>query len=489
MASLEELRNERIKKLRALADAGIPAYPIEAHYDATIAEVREKFAKLSKRKKPLFLVGRVRAMRGQGGLIFFNFSDGTGTFQGLLKKEDADSKQLDNFSSFVDAGDFVELSGTLFKTKRGEETLLVKEWKMLSKTLRPLPEKWHGLQDVEEKFRKRYLDILSSEESRNRFLLRSKMIQLIRSFLDGEGFLEVETPTLQPLYGGASAEPFTTHHNTLDIDLYLRISNELYLKRLLIGNIPKVYEIYKAFRNEGIDVTHYPEFTMVEFYESYGNVAIEMRRTERMLGEIVKKLFGKKTFVFNKNILDFGKAFKRITFYSILKQYALILNPESVRREELFLKAKQLGVSAAESDSREKLMDNIYKKACRQKIIQPTFITDYPVHMLPLAKRKEGSVDLVDAFQLVIGGLELAKGFSELNDPLDQRARFETQEEKRIQGEKDVQQIDEDFLEALEHGMPPSGGVGVGLDRLAMLLTDTHNIKDIIFFPSMKKKT
>ncbi|MBI2048123.1 MAG: lysine--tRNA ligase [Parcubacteria group bacterium] len=488
MVSLEELRNERIKKLQALVDAGVDVYPILSRRDVTVAQAHEQFQKLSKRKKPLFLVGRVTALRGQGGVIFFNFSDGTGIFQGLCKKDAMDEEQFSRFVDYVDVGDFVEVTGSLFKTKKGEETVLVSTWKILGKTLRPLPEKWHGLKDVEERFRKRYLDILSSEESHNRFLLRSKKIQCIRAFLDSDGFLEVETPTLQPLYGGASAEPFVTHHNTLDVDLYLRISNELYLKRLLVGNIPRVYEIYKAFRNEGIDVTHYPEFTMVEFYESYGTAKTQMERIEKMFGHITKKLLGKKTFLFNGNKIDFGKTFKRVTYYSILKQYALILNPETARKEDLVLKARQLGASVAESDSREKLMDNVYKKACRPKIIQPTFITDYPAHMLPLAKKKTGSDELVDAFQLVIGGVELSKGFSELNDPLDQRKRLLTQEEKRTQGEKDAQQVDEDFLEALEYGMPPSGGVGIGLDRLAMLLTDTHNIKDIILFPSMRQK-
>ncbi|MBI2108647.1 MAG: lysine--tRNA ligase [Parcubacteria group bacterium] len=488
MVSIEELRNERIKKLQALSEKGINSYPVLSRRDVTIEEAHEQFQKLSKRKKLLFLVGRITALRGQGKIIFFNFTDGTGVFQGLCKKDEMEPEQFSNFVDFVDIGDFVEVSGSFFKTKKGEQTLSVSSWKMIGKALRPLPEKWHGLQDVEEKFRKRYLDILSSEESRGRFVLRSKMIQEIRRFLDEDDFLEVETPTLQPLYGGASAEPFTTHHNALDVDLYLRISNELYLKRLLVGNVPRVYEIYKAFRNEGIDVTHYPEFTMIEFYESYGTAESQMKRTEKMLKEIVKKLLGKATFPYNKNTLDFGKPFKRVTYYSILKQYALLLNPESSKREELALKAQQLGVPITKSDSREKIMDNIYKKACRPKIIQPTFIVDYPAHMLPLAKKKEGDAELVDAFQLVAGGIEFVKGFSELNDPLDQRTRLLAQEEKRIQGEKDAQQVDEDFLEALEYGMPPAGGVGIGLDRLTMLLTDTHNIKDIILFPTMRQK-
>lgn len=486
MASLEELRNERLKKLNALQERGISAYPISAKRDATITEVRNTFQKLAKRKKPLFLVGRVARVREQGGLIFFDFTDGTGTFQGLLKKNEMDEAVFHDFSSLVDIGDILEVSGLLFKTKRGEETLHVLTWRMLAKALRPLPEKWHGLQDPEEKFRRRYLDTLMSEESKERFLLRSSIIRELRSFLDAEEFIEVETPTLQPLYGGASAEPFKTHHNALDIDLYLRISNELYLKRLLVGNFPKVYEIYKAFRNEGIDVTHYPEFTMVEFYESYSDAEMQMDRIERLMRTLVKKLFGKKTFMFKKSAIDVEKPFKRLTYFSVLKQYALLLNPETAHREELVLKAHQVGVAVSQTDSREKILDTIFKKACRPKIIQPMFIIDYPAHMLPLAKQKEK--DIVDAFQLIMGGIELVKGFSELNDPIDQRARFEMQEGNRAKGDTEAHALDEDFLEALEFGMPPAGGVGIGVDRLIMLLTDSRNIKDVILFPTMRQK-
>ncbi len=488
MTSLEELKNERIKKLRLLTEKGINPYPVLARQDVTLKEVHEKFQKFSQRKKPLFLVGRVLRIRGQGGLLFFDFTDGTGIFQGLLKKDEMDSESFNNFTNTIDVGDFVEVSGVLFITKKGEKTILAKEWKMLAKALRPLPEKWHGIKDVEEKFRKRYIDTLMSEEAKERFVLRSRMISAVRSLLDTEGFLEVETPTLQPLHGGATAEPFTTHHNALDVDLYLRISNELYLKRLLVGNFPKVYEIYKAFRNEGIDVTHYPEFTMIELYESYSNATLQMEFIERLLQNLVKKLFKKTSITLHDNVVDIGKPFKRVSYFSVLAQYALFPKIQDASHGELFLKAQQLGVFSKETDSREKILDDIFKKACRPKIIQPTFIIDYPAHMFPLAKKKEGSDTLVDAFQLVIHGIELAKGFSELNDPLDQRARLLEQEKNSEKGDKEAQKIDEDFLEALEYGMPPAGGVGVGLDRLLMLLTDTHNIKDVILFPTMRRK-
>jgi len=488
MASLEELRNERIKKLETLKTRGRVSYPISVRYDVTIKEAQEEFKTLSKRKKPLFLVGRIIALRKQGGLIFLNFTDGTGTFQGLFKKNEMDANEFQDFADTVDVGDFVELQGALFTTQRKEKTILVSRWKMLTKSLRPLPEKWHGLKDVEEKFRKRYLDTLMSTDSRERFNMRSRLLNKLRVILTETGFLEVETPVLQPLYGGASAEPFVTHHRALDIDLYLRISNELYLKRLLIGNFPKIFEIYKAFRNEGIDATHYPEFTMIEWYESYTDANLQMVFVERVVGALVKELFGKKSFMWDGKSITVQEPFKRVTYTSILKQYALISNIETIDRDALSIKAKRLGVAVLREESKEKILDNIFKKACRPKIMQPTFIIDYPANILPLAKKKEGSDTLVDAFQLVIGGIELAKGFSELNDPIEQKARLTVQEANRSAGDKEAQQIDEDFLEALEYGMPPAGGVGIGIDRLVMLLTDTKNIKDVILFPTMRSR-
>ncbi len=488
MTSLDELRNERIKKLEVLQERGRVPYPVSVQYDATLKEVREKFVTLAKRKKPLFLVGRITALRKQGGLIFLNFTDGTDTFQGLFKKNEMDASEFKDLADTVDVGDFIELQGTLFATKKKEKTILVKKWKMLVKSLRPLPEKWHGLKDVEEKFRKRYLDTLMSSESRERFISRSRLIGALRRVLTEADFLEVETPVLQPLYGGASAEPFVTHHNALDVDLYLRISDELYLKRLLVGNFSKVFEIYKAFRNEGIDVTHYPEFTMVEWYESYSDADSQMVFVEQVVEALAKELFKGKSFTWNEKAISVKRPFKRVTYASVLKRYALIPDIETIDRNELSIKAKQLGVSVGEGESKEKILDNIFKKACRPKIIQPTFIIDYPADALPLAKKKEENDSLVDAFQLVICGVELAKGFSELNDPIEQRARFKGQEVNRSTGDKEAQQLDEDFLEALEYGMPPAGGVGIGIDRLVMLLTDTKNIKDVILFPAMRSK-
>jgi len=499
MASLEEIRQIHLGKLAELKKVGLDPYPIESHQDFTLAEVINNFTKLSK-KKSLTIAGRVMALRPQGALTFLNLNDGTENFQALIKKparttegvqsggDDISTESFDLFNNTVDIGDFLEIKGSLFITKRKEKTLVIKDWAMLAKSLRPLPEKWHGLQDVEERFRRRYLDSLMSKEVRERFVLRARLITEMRKFLDEAGYLEVETPALQNLYGGASAEPFVTHHNALDIDLYLRISDELYLKRMLVGGFPKVYEIAKVFRNEGIDVTHNPEFTMIEFYEAYSDAKKMLIFVEKMFKTLIKKLFKKQTITFNEQEIDFSKKFSVISYFELLKKYALINNSESISIKELTLKAGQLGVSVDEKDSFWKIMDNIYKKICRPKLIQPTFIIDYPVEYLPLAKRQKKNSKLVDAFQLVVGGIELVKAFSELNDPIEQKERFMMQEKNKEAGERDAQSYDEDFIEAMEYGMPPAGGVGIGIDRLMMLLSDQKNIKEVIYFPTMRPR-
>jgi len=489
MASLEEIRQNRIQKLQILKEKGIEPYPIESSFDYTLREVALLFSKLSKKKKAISLVGRIMSIRQQGGLIFFNINDGTGSFQGLLKKDNIGDKVFDFFSQVTDIGDYIEIKGNLFLTKRKEKTLMVNSWKMLAKSLRPLPEKWHGLQDVEERFRKRYLDSLMNMEVRDRFIIRSRIITEIRKFLDKAQYLEVETPALHPLYGGASAMPFITHHNVLDMNLYLRISDELYLKRMLIGGFPKVYEIARDFRNEGIDATHNPEFTMVEFYESFSSASKQMQFVEKLFKTIIKNIFKKVKINYNNQEIDFSKKFSVVSYYDIIRRYALIPNLEAISKEELAVKATQLGVQYSDSDSFQKILDNIYKKNCRSKILQPTFIIDYPADYLPLAKRKSDNQMFVDAFQLVVGGIELLKAFSELNDPIDQRERFMHQEKIKDEGEADTQALDEDFIEAMEYGMPPSGGVGIGIDRLVMLLTDTHNIKEIIYFPTLRPRS
>jgi lysyl-tRNA synthetase class 2 len=491
MATIDELRNTRIEKRKKLEGAGLNPYPSKSKQDYELAKVVKDFAKLSKSKtKEYSLVGRVLSLRPQGGLIFFHFSDGTEKMQAMLKKGELISdKDFDLLNDTVDMGDYVEVKGKLFLTKRKEKTIQVSSWKMLAKSLLPLPEKWHGLQDIDERFRHRYLDTLMNPEVKERFLTRAKLITEIRKILDDAGYLEVETPALQPLYGGASAMPFMTHHKALDTDLYLRISDELYLKRLLAGGFPKVYEIARDFRNEGIDTTHNPEFTMLEFYESYSDADKQMAFVEKMFKSLAKNLFQKSTISWGGVNIDMKSKFKVVAFYDLIRQHALIPNPESISQNEAGITAQQLGVKVDPSDSLEKILDNIYKKVVRPKLIQPTFIIDYPENYLPLAKKKEGSDGIVEAFQLIIGGVELVKAFSELNDPIDQRARFENQEKNLEKGDKEAQRVDEDFIEAMEHGIPPAGGVGIGIDRLAMLFTDTKNIKEVILFPTLKPRS
>ena len=489
MSSFEEIKNEKIKKLNILKEAGINPYPIEAKKDFSVAEALEDFSKLSKRKKPFFMAGRIMTVRGHGGSTFIDFLDDGERMQAYLKKDEIGEEFYRLFIDAVDIGDYVQIKGILFKTKKNEKTLKVSEWKMLSKSIRPLPDKWHGLSDVEERFRKRYLDLLMSFDVRNRFIVRSKIISEIRSFLNKENYLEVETPILQPLAGGATAEPFITHHNTLDIDLYLRIAPELYLKKLLVGGFSKVYEIGRNFRNEGISPTHNPEFTMLEFYEAYSSAENQRIFIEKMFKSVVKNIFKKSSIEYSGNIIDFSKKFQVISYFDLLKKYTLMINPASLSRDDVTLKAKQFGITVEKHEAKEKIIDNIYKKICRPKLIQPTFIIDYPSEFSPFAKRKADNPSFIDRFQLIIGGIEIVNAFSELNDPFDQKERFLEQDRKRKEGEAEVSPSDEGYLEAMEYGMPPAGGVGVGVDRLVMLLSNVSNIKEVILFPTMKPKS
>jgi len=489
MSSIDDIRQGRLAKLKLLRDKNIEVFPIVSNQDYTNAEAVENFSKLVASEKSISLVGRVFSLRPQGAIVFFTFDDGTQSFQGFIKKDEGMSAaDFDLWSEVVDVGDFVEVAGNFFETKRGEKTINVVTWRMLSKSLRPLPEKWHGLQDVEERFRKRYLDVIASPEVKKRFVIRSKLISEIRRFLDKENFLEVETPVLQAVAGGASALPFVTHHNALDIDMYLRIAPELFLKELLIAGYPKVYEIGRLFRNEGIDVTHNPEFTTIEFYESFAEAKKHRLFIEKLLRSVIKKVLDAEVVNFDGQQIDFSKKFQVISFYELLTRFALIPNPESISFEELKLRAEQLGVRVEAGDLTHKILDNIYKKTCRPKLIQPTFIIDYPTIFSPLAKHKEGTTEFIDRFQLVVGGYELVNAFSELNDPLEQRSRFELQEKNRSAGDAEAQPHDEEYIEAMEYGMPPAGGVGMSIDRLCMILTDTKNIREVILFPTMRPK-
>ncbi len=489
MASIDEIRATRLAKLNLLVSKGINPYPIESHQDYTCAEAVEKFDEISKSEKSVYMVGRIMSIRAQGKIVFFHFNDGTGKFQALLKSgEPVSVENFELFEQAFDIGDFVEVKGTLFLTKKEEKTILAEEVRMLSKSLRPLPEKWHGLSDVEERFRKRYLDLVSNPEVKERFAVRSRVVSAIRDFLDKDGYLEVETPVLQPQYGGATAEPFNTHHKALDLNLFLRISDELYLKRLLVGGFPKVYEISKDFRNEGIDMTHWPEFTMLEYYEAYSDAEKQRAFVEKMMRSLSKIVSDSGVITFEDKEIDFNKKFEVKKYADAVSEYTKLKDPLNTPHAKLLEEAERVGAKVNPADSPVKIIDGIFKKAVRPNLWNPTFLVDYPIDYLPLTKKKEDNPKLVDAFQFYAGGIELVKAFSELNDPLDQRARFEGQEKVLEKGEKDAQRLDEDFLEAMEYGMPPAGGVGIGIDRLVMLLTNTKNIKEIIFFPTIRPK-
>ncbi|MDP3763822.1 MAG: amino acid--tRNA ligase-related protein [bacterium] len=451
MASLEEIRSVRLNKLNFLIEKGINPYPTATHQDITCREAVTRFNELVEKGKSLYMVGRIVSLRAQGKIIFLDFNDGTGRFQALLKKgEPLSDESFKLFEKAFDIGDFIEIRGTFFLTKKDEKTILVEEIKMLSKSLLPLPEKWHGLQDIEERFRKRYLDLLSNTEVKERFIRRAKIIELIRQFYLEAGYVEVDLPNLQPLAGGATALPFKTHHNALDIDFYLPVAQELYLKELIVGGMNKVFEMGKRFRNEGIDTTHNPEFTMLESNEAYADAMSQREFIEKLFKFVVKGIFGKLQFEYQEQEINLEPDFKVMPY------------PE--------------------------VTDEVYKKEIRPTLIQPTFLIDYPVSTNPFAKRKEDDPSLIDRFQLVMGGLELVNAFSELNNPIDQRERYLEEDRKDQAGDKEISPSDLEYLEAMEYGMPPNGGIGIGIDRLVMLLTDVKNIKEVILFPTLKPK-
>ncbi len=486
--SLEDIRNERLEKLASYRKAGFDAYPASVKRTHTIAEAHNNFSKLAKAGKAVSLTGRLMALREHGGSTFANLKDESGTTQVYFKEDALGPKDYRLFIDTADIGDFIETSGHLFKTKRGEETLEVAGWRMLAKSLRPLPEKWHGLQDVEERFRRRYLDLVMNDEARIKFGARARLIVSIRSFLESAGFTEFETPILHPVPGGALAHPFKTRHEALDMDLYLRIAPELYLKRLLIGGFEKIYELGRNFRNEGIDATHNPEFTMLELYAAWWDENNMMEFVEDFFVSLVKHFFKSGNFEYEGVAISVKKPFKKISFKELLKKYAMIQDYDSASRADIAARAKELGIEVARHESKGKIADEIYKKIARSHLVEPTFVVRHPLEISPLAKERSDVPNEVRRFQLIVAGLEVANGFAELNDPLEQRTRFLTQEKERGGGEQEAHPMDEEFIEAMEYGMPPTAGVGVGIDRLAMLLTNTHNVKEVILFPTMKPK-
>ncbi len=487
MTRIDEIRKVRIKKLEAIKSAGFLVYPEEVKRTHSIEEALENFNKISKSKKEVILAGRIRSQRGHGGATFLHIEDGTGKIQIFLRRDHLGEDNYQFFLKNFDIGDFIEVRGTLFKTKKGEKTLELNGFKMLAKSLRPLPEKWHGLKEIEERYRKRYLDLIFNPEVRKKFETRSKIIKEIRVFLEKNGFLEVETPILQPIYGGARARPFKTHLNALNLDLYLRISPELYLKRLLVGGFEKVYEIGKCFRNEGMDRFHNPDFTMLEFYWAFADYKDLMKLTEKMFGYLLKKIKGGLDFHYQGKKIDFRAPWPRIEFSQLIKKETKV-NLDEINREALLKKARSMGVSVENEAPKAEIADEIYKKFCRSKIQQPTFVIHHPLGFQPLAKTLTRHPKKLANFQLVIAGFEMVNAFSELNDPLEQKRRFREQEDYFKKGLDEAQRMDKDFIEALEYGMPPAAGFGLGIDRLIALLTDSYSLRDVILFPTMKPK-
>lgn len=492
--TLSEHQERRLEKLRDLRSSGINPYPSRSNRSHTAQEALERFASIEESLQGehdgerVTLAGRVMTIRDMGRSVFCHIRDGSGSIQLFLRRNDLGEERHSWFKRMIDMGDFIEASGHLFRTRMGEITLQVHGMKLLSKALNPPPEKWHGLADVETRYRQRYADLISNEEVRDIFLKRTRIIRAMRNFLDSRGFMEVETPTLQPLYGGAAARPFTSHYHTLDQTFYLRIADELYLKRLIVGGFERVYEITKDFRNEGIDARHSPEFTMIEFYMAYADYNDVMELTEQLIVHCAEAALGDVRFTYNGHEIDLTPPWPRVTLREALLNATGIDYLEVRDQRELYQEAKQLGADVQENDVWPRIIDELMKTFVRPTLIQPTLLIDYPVSLSPLAKRSPDNPDVVERFQPFIAGVEAGNAFTELNDPLDQLSRFLEQARDREAGDQEAMPIDDDYVNALMYGMPPTGGFGLGVDRLVMLFTDQQNIREVILFPHLRTR-
>ncbi len=484
---INELRKARLHKLEKIRNLGIDPYPAKSERTHAIKTALDNFEKFSESGKKIVLAGRIRMIRTHGGLTFMNLHDNSGQIQ-LLLRRDRIGKEKYKMLKNLDIGDFIQAGGVLFTTKKGEKTLNVEEYKILTKSLLPLPEKWHGLSDREERYRKRYLDLIMNEQVKALFVKRTEFINNIREYLNSKGYMEVETPVLEDVPGGADAEPFITHHNKLDIDLYLRISLELHLKRLIVGGFEKIYEIGKVFRNEGISTQHLQEFTELEFYCAYADYEELMKFVEEFYVAVIQKTFGTLEIEYQNHILNFKTPWKRIDYREIIIKEAGVDIDEHQTKESMQKVLKDKGIPIDPASGRGRLIDVLYKKLVRPKLIQPSFLVNHPVDISPLAKRKDDDKSKTQRFQVLIAGMEIGNGFSELNDPIDQKERFALQEKLRKAGDKEAQMMDTDFVRALEYGMPPTAGFGVGIDRFFMVLSNQKSIRDVVFFPMMRPK-
>ncbi len=482
-ADIHPLIAARLEKMEELG-RHVDLYPYGYDRTHTSCELRDQEEALTASETVVRYPGRIMAKRGTGKTLFVPVWDGEGPIQAYFRKDDLGEEKFRLISKLIDIGDWIGVEGTLFRTRTGELTIAVKDFTFLAKAIRPLPEKYHDL-SLENKSRRRYLDLAMNLESRTRFRTRSAILREIRSFFDGRDFLEVETPVLQPLYGGATARPFTTHHNALDMTLYLRIADELYLKRLIVGGFERVYEIAKDFRNEGMDRTHNPEFTMLECYAAYWDYHDMMDLTEDLVRTLAVKFGDEGSLTYGGHEMDFTQPFRRITFMGALAE-AVGRDLMPLATDEIAAIAGEKGVELKPGMGRDKILDELFSLLVEPDLIQPTFVMDHPRELSPLAKAHREHEGLVERFELFVAGFELANSFSELNDPREQRRRFLDQKALLEAGDDEAQRLDEDFLQAMEHGMPPTGGMGMGIDRLVMLLVDTNNIRDVLLFPHMR---
>lgn len=470
MSDILKTRQEKLKQLR---NKGINPFGGKFSISSGIKDLIEDFKEGDK----VVIAGRLMAKRKHGKSIFNDLRDESAKIQLYFKADFVGEEKFELLDSTIDIGDIIGVKGELFKTKTGEPTLKVEDFTVLAKSLKPLPEKWHGLKDVEMRYRQRYLDLIANPRVKEIFKIRSEIIKGIRSILDLKGYLEVETPMMQPIPGGAAGKPFKTHHETLDMDLYLRIAPELYLKKLLVGGFEKVYEINKSFRNEGISTRHNPEFTMLEVYTAYGDCASTMELTQELIRETAKNVLGKDKLEYQGNIIDYTE-WEKVSFAELMKN-SYDINPNDDKKK-LIQKLKKKGVEIEAKDIGRTQILNLIADILEPKSNHPVFVVDWFKELCPLAKAKKDNPLLADRFELFIGGIEVANAYSELNDPIEQRKRFQEQKEAKI---------DEDFLRALEYGMPPAGGLGIGIDRIVMLFTDSPSIRDVILFPQLRKET
>ena len=485
MASLEEIRQTRLKKLEILKKHGINPYPSKVPYDFFISELKNNFDERITQGNPVSVVGRVMALRGQGAILFAVLFDGTDRIQAIIKKDVLKSEDFSLFVDTVDVGDFISVTGKPILSERGEQSVLAESWSMAAKSLLSLPEKWHGLQDIEERYRRRYLDLIMNSKVKDVFVIRSKIIESIREFLLEREYFEVQTPILQPIYGGGSARPFVSNLNALDMQVYMRISNELYLKRLVVGGFPKIFEFSVDFRNEGIDRSHNPEFTLFEAMTAYTDYNFGMCIIEDITAYVVKEITGGTKVTYQGTELDFKKSWRRISMRDAIAEYASI-DIEQVNDNELEKFLDRHNIKLNGQYNRGNAIMAISEEFCEKNFIQPTILYDYPVETSPLAKPKASNPKYVERFEQYIFGMEVGNNYSELNDPNILEENWKKQEDALKMGDLEAQRMDGDFLSALEVGMPPTCGIAISIDRLTMLLTDQHSIRDVILFPFMR---